>query len=130
MNLLRADFAGVGLMLLVGATGCGMIHTHPDCDEVARQQRPGETEGDIAKAIGYSLADVQSCLETGSSGGRETAGNLKDQARNALSPQTGGSGLYVYPALNPRTAAREQTPHLTRCCCRRRGWLKILSGRS
>jgi hypothetical protein len=91
MSLLRADFAAVGLMLLVGVIGCGMIHTHPDCDEVARQQRSGETDEDIAKAIGYSLADVQSCSETGSSGGRETAGNLKDRPQLPVIPNVPSS---------------------------------------
>ena len=79
MKFLPANLAGVGLILIVCAVGCGMIHTHPDCDEVARQQRSGETDEDIAKATGFSFADVQSCSETGSSGGRETAGNRQDR---------------------------------------------------
>jgi len=85
MSFLRVSLAGV-LVPIIWIAGCGVIHTHPDCDEVARQQRSGETDQDIAKAIGLSLADVQSCSETSSSGGRETAGNFQDRPQLPVIP--------------------------------------------
>jgi hypothetical protein len=79
MSFLKSRFAGVGLILIVGVAGCGMVSGHVDCDQVAQQQRGGASDTDIAKATGFSLADVQSCSQTGSSGGRETANDYLDQ---------------------------------------------------
>jgi len=81
MNFHKSKFAGAGLLLVVGVAGCGMVSSHADCDQVSQQQRGGASDADIAKATGYSLADVQSCSQTGSSGGRETANNYQDQPR-------------------------------------------------
>lgn len=78
MNLFISSFVGVGLLMFAGA-GCGMVAPHADCDQVSQQQRGGASDAEIAKATGYSLADVQSCSQTGSSGGRETANNYQDQ---------------------------------------------------
>ncbi len=81
MNLHQSISAGVGLLLSIGVAGCGMITPHADCDQVAQQQRGGATDADIAKATGYTVDQVQSCSQTGSSGGRETANNYQDQPR-------------------------------------------------
>ena len=93
MSFLKSRFAGVGLILIVGIAGCGMVRGHVDCDQVAQQQRGGESDTDIAKATGFSLADVQSCSQTGSSGGRETASDYLDQPH-----------LPVIPMLSPGSA--------------------------
>jgi hypothetical protein len=69
----------IGLVIFTGGAGCSMIHTHPDCDQVAQQQRAGVSDEEVAKSIGFTLADVQSCSETGSSGERETANNFQDR---------------------------------------------------
>ena len=79
MNFDKSSFAAMGLLFLVGIAGCGMVKTHADCDQVAQRQRSGSTDAEIAQATGYSLGDVQSCSQTGSSGGRETANNYQDQ---------------------------------------------------
>ncbi len=65
---------------------------HADCDQVAQQQRGGATDADIAKATGYTVDQVQSCSQTGSSGGRETAHNYQDQPRLPAIPVTIPSG--------------------------------------
>ena len=92
MSLLKSRFAGVGLILIIATAGCGMIQGHVDCDQVLQQLRGGENDADIAKATGYSLADVQSCSQTSSSGGRETANNYQDQPHLPFIPTiTGGS---------------------------------------
>ena len=88
MSFLKSKFVGVGLLLIVGAAGCGMVSAHVDCDQVSQQQRGGANDADIAKATGFSLADVQSCSQTGSSGGRETANNYQDQPRLPVIPVT------------------------------------------
>jgi hypothetical protein len=79
MSSLRETLAGV-LIPIICSAGCGAIHSRPDCDEVARQQPSGETDQDVATAIGVSLAYVQSCSETTSSGRRRTAANRKGSA--------------------------------------------------
>src|SRR5580658_736487 len=86
MSLLTSKFAGVGLVLIVGITGCGMIHAHVDCDQVSQQQHSGESEEEVAKATGISVDDVQSCSQTGSSGSRETANNYQDQPHLPVLP--------------------------------------------
>ncbi|HVN26991.1 MAG TPA: hypothetical protein VMT64_00820 [Candidatus Binataceae bacterium] len=75
-----------GWISVVAVAGCGAIHTHPDCDEVARQQRDGAADEDIAKATGYSLVDVQSCSDTLSSGAREAANNFQDRPQLPVIP--------------------------------------------
>jgi len=91
MSLLTPKFAGVGLILVLGVAGCGMVHTHVDCDQVSQHQRSGESDEDVAKATGYDLAEVQSCSQTGSSGGRETANNYQDQPHLPVVPVIPGS---------------------------------------
>jgi hypothetical protein len=90
MSLLSSKFAGVGLVLIVGITGCGMVH-HVDCDQVSQQQRGGATDEEVAKATGISVDDVQSCSQTGSSGSRETANNYQDQPHLPVLPNIPGS---------------------------------------
>ena len=94
MNLLKSRFAGVGLILAMGLAGCGMIQGHVDCDQVAQHQRAGEDDADIAKATGVSLNDVQSCSQTGSSGGRETANNYQDQPHLPIVPMISGGSIH------------------------------------
>jgi hypothetical protein len=79
MSFFKLSFASTGLFLIVGVAGCGLVTPHADCDQVSQQQRGGASDADIAKASGYSLEQVQSCSQTGSSGGRETANNYQDQ---------------------------------------------------
>ena len=93
MSFLKSRFAGVGLMLLVGVAGCGIVNAHVDCDQVSQQQRGGESDIDIAKATGFSVADVQSCSQTGSSGGRETANNYQDQPHLPVIPMVPAGAL-------------------------------------
>ncbi len=81
MGFLKTSFAGAGLILIVGIAGCGMVKGHVDCDQVSQQQRGGASDTEIASATGYSLDDVQTCAQTGSSSGRETANNYQDQPR-------------------------------------------------
>lgn len=69
----------IGLAILAVGAGCSMIHTHPDCDQVAQQQRTGESDEEVAQATGFTVADIQSCAETGSSRERETANNFQDR---------------------------------------------------
>ena len=94
MSLLKSRFAGVGLILIVGVAGCGMVQGHVDCDQVSQQQRGGESDAEIAKATGFSLADVESCSQTGSSGGRETANNYQDQPHLPAIPVTIPAGAF------------------------------------
>jgi|SRR5271156_3456044 hypothetical protein len=91
MSFHTAKFAAVGLLAVLAA-GCGMVGTHADCDQVSQQQRGGASDADIAKATGYSLTDVQSCSQTGSSGGRETANNYQDQPQLPAIPVTVPAG--------------------------------------
>ena len=93
MSFLKSDFAGFGLILMVGIAGCGMVSPHIDCDQVSQQQRGGENDADIAKAIGFSVADVQSCSQTGSSGSRETANNYQDQPHLPVVPMISGGSI-------------------------------------
>ncbi len=93
MSLLKSRFAGVGLILIVGVAGCGLVSPHIDCDQVSQQQRGGESDADIAKATGFSVADVQSCSQTGSSGGRETVNNYQDQPHLPVIPMVPAGAL-------------------------------------
>jgi hypothetical protein len=93
MNLFKTRFAGIGLIFTIGLAGCGMIQPHVDCDQVAQHQRSGEDDADIAKATGVSVADVQSCSQTGSSGGRETANNYQDQPHLPIIPMISGGSI-------------------------------------
>ncbi len=81
MTFLKSSFAGVGLILIVFVAGCGMVGSHVDCDQVSQQQRGGASDTEIASATGFSVNAVQSCSQTGSSNGRETANNYQDQPR-------------------------------------------------
>jgi len=93
MSFLKSSFAVVGLTVAVGVAGCGMVGPHVDCDQVSQHERGGETDTDIAKATGFSIADVQSCSQTGSSGGRETANNYQDQPNLPVVPMLGGGSI-------------------------------------
>ena len=93
MNLFILSFARAGLFLTIGLAGCGMIQSHVDCDQVAQQQRSGADDAEIAKATGFTVADVQSCSETGSSGGRETANNYQDQPHLPIIPNINGGTI-------------------------------------
>jgi hypothetical protein len=93
MSLFKSKFAGLGLIVAVGLAGCGAVHTHIDCDQVSQQQRGGENDADIAKTAGFTVADVQSCSQTGSSGGRETANNYQDQPHLPVMPMIGGGSI-------------------------------------
>ena len=68
----------------IGALGSRKTHAKRG----DRLKSQGATDADIAKTTGYTLADVQSCSETGSSGGRETANNYQDQPRLPAIPVT------------------------------------------
>jgi hypothetical protein len=85
MSLLQSKFASLGLLLVIGIAGCGMVHSHVDCDQVAQQQRGGSSDEEVAKATGVSITDVQSCSQT-ESGGRETANNYQDQPHLPVVP--------------------------------------------
>ena len=93
MNLFNLKFAGIGLILTIGLAGCGMVHGHVDCDQVAQQQRSGADDAEIAKATGFSVNDVQSCSQVGSSGGRETANNYQDQPNLPIVPMISGGSI-------------------------------------
>jgi hypothetical protein len=92
MSLLTSKFGGVGLLLIFAGAGCGIVHTHPDCDQIAQQQRTGASDEEVAKGTGYSIVDVQSCSETQSSAARETANNFQDRPQlPVLIPNIPGS---------------------------------------
>ena len=93
MSLHKSSAVSVALLLVVGLAGCGMVHSHVDCDQVSQQQRGGESDADIAKATGLTLADVQSCSQTVSSGGREAANNYQDQPHLPVVPMFGSLPL-------------------------------------
>ena len=93
MNLFESKFLGVGLALTIAVAGCGMVHGHVDCDQVAQQQRSGSDDAEIAKATGYSVNDIQSCSEVSSSPGRETANNYQDQPQLPIVPMISGGSI-------------------------------------
>jgi hypothetical protein len=92
MNFYKSSFAAVGLFLMVAVTGCGIITPHADCDQVAQRQRSGATDTEIAQSSGYTLAEVQSCSQTGPAGGRETANNYQDQPQLPAIPMSVPAG--------------------------------------
>ena len=79
MNFVKFGFATATLMLIATVSACGLVKPHVDCDQVSQQQRSGTSDENIAQATGFTVADVQSCSQTSSSGGRETANNYQDQ---------------------------------------------------
>jgi hypothetical protein len=93
MSLLKSSFSAAVLILVLGLAGCGMVSPHVDCDQVAQQQRGGANDADIAKATGFSVAEVQSCSATGSSGGRESANNYQDQPHLPVVPMISGGSI-------------------------------------
>jgi hypothetical protein len=93
MDLRKFGLAGVGAILLSAVTGCGLVQGHVDCDQVSQQQRGGQSDNEIAQASGLSLDQVQSCSQTGSSGGRETANNYQDQPHLPIVPMISGGAL-------------------------------------
>jgi hypothetical protein len=86
MSFLSSKYAALGLILCIGTAGCGIVHAHVDCDQISQRQRGGESDEDVAKATGYSVDDVQTCSQAGSSGGRETANNYQDQPHLPVVP--------------------------------------------
>src|SRR5207245_318022 len=82
-----------------------MIQGHVDCDQVSQHQRGGENDADIAKATGHSLADVQSCSQTSSSGGRETANNYQDQPHLPFIPTITGA-RFTHSCVTSRSLSR------------------------
>jgi len=93
MILFKATFATAGLLLTLCLAGCGMVHSHVDCDQVTQQQRSGSDDAEIAKATGFSVSDIQSCSEVGTSGGRETANNYQDQPHLPVVPTLGSGAI-------------------------------------
>lgn len=93
MDLLKFSFAGVGVILLSAVAGCGLVQSHVDCDQVSQQQRSGQSDTEIAQATGFSVDQVQSCSQTGSSGGRETANNYQDAPHLPPLPTISGGSL-------------------------------------
>ncbi len=81
MKLFNSTFAGFGLVVSVAVAGCGLVPPHADCDQVAQQQRSGQSDTEIAQAQGVSIDRVQACSQSGSSSSRETANNYQDQPR-------------------------------------------------
>jgi hypothetical protein len=79
MNFVKFSLAGAGLMLIFTANACGLVKPHVDCDQVAQEQRAGTSDENIAQTTGFTVTDVQSCSQTASSGGKETANNYQDQ---------------------------------------------------
>ena len=63
MSLDAGKIAALGLLTFAAGAGCSMIHTHPDCDQVAQEERTGESDEEVAKSSGFALADIQSCSE-------------------------------------------------------------------
>ena len=95
MKLSKSILAGFGLVLTMGIAGCGAIGHHVDCDQVSQAQRSGQSDTEIAQASGFSVDQVQSCSQTGSSSGRETANNYQDQPRlPAMIPNIPSSAIH------------------------------------
>jgi len=95
MNLFKSTLAGFGLALTIGVGSCGLVSPHADCDQVAQQQRSGQSDTQIAQAQQVSIDQVQACSQTGSSGGRETANNYQDQPRlPAMIPNIPSSAIH------------------------------------
>ena len=81
MKFVKTCLTSTSLMLIFGFAGCASMGTHVDCGQVARDHRSGINDTLIAQQNGVSVAEVQSCSATGSSGGPETANNYQDQPR-------------------------------------------------
>lgn len=92
MTPLLSRLACAGLILSFGLAACGLVHGHVDCDQVAQQQRSGADDNEIAKATGFSVADVQSCSQSASSS-RETANNYQDQPNLPVVPMISGGSI-------------------------------------
>jgi len=91
MSLPGTKAVGFGLFLMIGIAGCGMVHHNVDCDRISAQQRSGANDQEVASSTGYSVDDVQSCSQTGTSGNRETANNYQDQPHLPVLPNIPGS---------------------------------------
>jgi len=89
MPFAKIFFATVTLTVVLAASGCAALR-HIDCDQVAEQQRTGTADAEIAQQTGFSVADVQSCSQTASSGGRETANNYQDAPHLPVIPNLTG----------------------------------------
>ncbi len=55
--------ASIAVTLVIAVSGCGLVGTHIDCDQVAQQQRAGVSDEQIAKDAGFHVADVQYCSQ-------------------------------------------------------------------
>jgi hypothetical protein len=74
------------LLAAFAVSGCGLVAPHIDCDKVAEQQRAGVPDPEIAQQTGFTVADVQSCSQAASSGGRERESNYSEQPRLPVIP--------------------------------------------
>jgi hypothetical protein len=86
MRIVSITLASAAMAVLVIGSGCGLIAPHIDCDQVAQQQRSGVSDTEIAQQTGFTVADVQSCSQTASSGGRERESNYSEQPRLPVIP--------------------------------------------
>ena len=67
--------AALGTLLLGGVSGCSSMSTdHVDCNVVKLQQESGRSDGEIASAVGASVADVAKCHGAESSGNKASQG--------------------------------------------------------
>lgn len=68
--------AAAGALMMAGAlTGCSSLSSdHVDCNVVKLQSESGRSDAEIASAIGASIADVQKCHGSESSGNKESGG--------------------------------------------------------
>lgn len=68
--------AAAGALMMAGAlTGCSSLSSdHVDCNVVKLQSESGRSDAEIASAVGASIADVQKCHGSESSGNKESGG--------------------------------------------------------
>jgi hypothetical protein len=93
MRIVSITLAGAAVAVAVMVSGCGMIAPHIDCDQVAQQQRSGVSDTEIAQQAGFTVADVQSCSQTASSGGRERESNYSEQPRLPVIPNINSGSI-------------------------------------
>ena len=94
---MRTIVTSAALVLAIAISGCGLVGTHIDCDQVAQQQRSGASDTEIAQQTGFTVADVQSCSQAASSGGRERESNYSEQPNLPIVPNI-TSGSIVSPS--------------------------------
>jgi uncharacterized protein YceK len=86
MRLVSRSLASAALGFALAISGCGLVGTHIDCDQVAQQQRAGTSDAEIAQQSGFTVADVQSCSQAAAAGGRERESNYAEQPRLPVIP--------------------------------------------